>query len=155
MASRGFRLGQVLEHRRRIEEQKQLALRVLLAEEQAVRASLQELHARVEAHVSTVSSRAHGEVIDASAMDDAERYLEQMEALIELRRADLDAAAEQVAAARAELVTALQERRALEMLQARQEAEARREAALREAREVDDITSARYTIERIEKGASA
>jgi flagellar biosynthesis chaperone FliJ len=40
------------------------------------------------------------------------------------------------------------------MLQARQEAEARREADRREAREVDDITSARYSLDKIEKGAS-
>ena len=154
MAQRGFRLGQVLEHKRRLEEQQQLALRGLLAEEQALRASLQDLHSQIEAHVSRVGVKTRDELVDAPAMEDASRYLQQLEALVEQRRADLEESATRVAACRAELVSALQERRALEMLQARQEAEARREADRREAREVDDITSARYSLDKIEKGAS-
>lgn len=161
MAQRGFRLVQVLEHKRRLEDQKQLELRALLAEEQALRAALLDLHTQIEAHVSSMALRSHAAAVDAAELEGGELYLEHLEALVEQRRAELEESAQRVAACRAELVTALQERRALEMLQARQEAEARREADRREAREVDDIVSARYTLEKIEarsqieKGASA
>lgn len=158
MATRGFRLGQVLELKRRIEDQKQLELRALLAEEQARQADVQQTQARIEAHVTSMAVRAGADAIDPVDLEGGERYLEHLEALLEQRRLDLDTSAQRVAACRAELVIALQERRALEMLQARQEAEARREAGRREAREVDDIVSARYGLDKIaaaEKGAPA
>lgn len=154
MATQGFRLGQVLELKRRLEDQKQLELRALLAEEQAVRAVIQHLRAQIDAHVTSMGDRARGGVVHASDLEDGVRYLDRLETLVEDRRADLADSAARVAVCRAELVTALQERRALEMLQARQEAEARREADRREAREVDDLVSARYALDHIEKGAS-
>jgi flagellar FliJ protein len=149
MAQPGFRLGQVLELKRRVEDQKQLALRTLLAEEQALQAMLQRLHAQIEGHVASMAAPKRG-AVDAAELEDGTLYLEHLEALAEQRRADLEERAQRVAACRAELVTALQERRALEMLQARQDAEARQEAARLEARAVDDIVSARYAHTRMD-----
>jgi flagellar protein FliJ len=155
MATRGFRLGQVLDLKRRLEDQKQLELRALLAEEQALRAVIQHLRAQIDTHVTSMGARSRSGVVHASDLEDGERYLERLETLVQQRRADLEDSAARVSACRADLVTALQERRALELLQARQEAEARRETDRREAREVDDLVSARYALDQIEKGASA
>jgi flagellar protein FliJ len=157
MATKGFRLGQVLELKRRLEDEKQLELRALLAEEHAIRAAIQDLRQQIEVHVAAMGERARGGAVDAADLEAGVLFLERLEATVEERHADLEASAERVAACRAELVTALQERRALEMLQARQEAEARREADRREAREVDDLVAARYALDQsrqIEKGAS-
>lgn len=157
MAQRGFRLHQVLEHKRRIEDQKQLELRALLSEEDALRAAIEALHVRVASHVADMGERVKGGLVDPGDLESDERYLEQLEVRVEERRTELAETAVRVAASRAELVTALQERRALELLQERQEAEARREAGRRETREVDDIVSARFVLGQIarrEDGAS-
>lgn len=155
MAQRGFRLSQVLQHKRRLEDQKQLELRVLLAEEHGLRAAVQDLRSQIETHVSGLAGEVRSKLVDAAELESAARYLEQLGTLLEQRRMEIEESAVRVAACRAQLVTALQERRALEMLQVRQEAEVRREADRREAREMDDLVSARHGLAKIEKGASA
>jgi flagellar FliJ protein len=144
MAAKGFRLGQVLEHKRRLEEQRQLELQQLVAAQEQAARELQELHACLDAQLTTVSDREHNGSVDAAELEVASRYAAHLEQRIQEQGALLDERSAEVAAGRTALVQALQERRSLELLQERQDAAARIEASRREERAVDELNTARF-----------
>jgi flagellar protein FliJ len=144
MPKRGFRLGQVLDHKRRLEEQRELELQRLVAAEAQLRGELEDLHVRLDSQLGDVAERARAGVVDAAELEAASRYVNRLEGLMEQQRALLADSAAGVAVSRDALVLALQERRALELLQERQDSAARRESNRREERAVDDLNAARF-----------
>ncbi len=144
MARQGFRLGQVLEHKRRLEEQRQLELQRLVAAEERLRAQLDDLHGRLDAQLEDVATRARSGAVNAAELEAASHYVARLEVLMEEQRALLAESAAEVAASRDALVLALQERRALELLRDRQDSAARLQNDRREERAVDDLNSARF-----------
>ena len=144
MSKQGFRLGQVLGHKRRLEEQRQLELQQLLAADERIRIEMEELHARIETQMGDVAERVRSGSVDATELEAASRYVARLERLVAQQQALMDDSAAQVAQGREALILALQERRALELLQERQDSAARVETDRREERAVDDINSARF-----------
>ncbi len=144
MTAQGFRLGQVLEHKRRIEEQRQLALQHVMAEQERLAIELEDLQHRLEAQIAASSDQAQRSSVNAAGLEAASRYAARLQALIDKQHALLEEAAAQVAERRAALMVALQERRSLELLQERQEAAARVEEQRREERVVDELNTARF-----------
>ncbi len=144
MAKQGFRLGQVLEHKRRLEEQRQLELQRLVEAETRLRAQLDDLHGRLDAQLEDVATRARSGAVDAAELEAASRYVARLKVLVEEQQALLAESAGEIAASRDALVLALQERRALELLQDRQDSAARLASDRREERAVDDLNSARF-----------
>ncbi|MFN8638387.1 MAG: flagellar export protein FliJ [Dehalococcoidia bacterium] len=143
MPTHGFRLGQVLEHRRRIEEQRELALQQLLAAEDAQRREVEALCARLDAHLAATPEATRG-VVAAADLEAASLFVTRLQAQLVEERARLAERTSDVEAGRAALREALQERRALELLQERQESAARLEADRREMRAIDDLNAARF-----------
>ncbi len=141
---RGRKVIVTTTNKRRLEEQRQLELQRLVAAEERLRSALQELHARLDAQLSEVTERARAGALDASELEAASRYVHRLERLAEQQRALLAASTAEVAAGRDALVQALQERRALELLQARQDGAAQLETNRREERAVDDLNAARF-----------
>lgn len=144
MTKQGFRLGQVLGHKRRIEEQRQLELQRLLAADERLRIELADLHARLESQMNEVAATVRSGTVDAAELEAASRYVARLERLVEQQRVLLVESSAEVAQGRDALLLALQERRALELLQDRQDSAAQLEADRREERAVDDLNSARF-----------
>lgn len=144
MATQGFRLGQVLEHKRRLEEQRQLELQALVAAEERLQAQLADLRARLDAQLAEVAARVRGGAVNALELEAASLYVSRLESLLDEQRARVAEGAAQVEVGRDALVLALQERRALELLQERQNSAARLESSRREERAVDDVNAARF-----------
>ncbi len=144
MAKQGFRLGQVLEHKRRLEEQRQLELQRLVEAETRLRAQLDDLHGRLDAQLEDVATRARTGAVNAAELEAASRYVARLKVLVEEQQALLAESAGEITASRDALVLALQERRALELLQDRQDSAARLASDRREERAVDDLNSARF-----------
>lgn len=144
MTAQGFRLGQVLEHKRRIEEQRQLELQRVVVQQERLGAELRELQARLEEQVADYSQRSRRGSVNTAELEAASRYAAQLQSLIDQQLALLEEITRDVAERRSALMLALQERRSLELLQERQEATARIEEQRREERVVDELNTARF-----------
>lgn len=144
MATQGFRLGQVLEHKRRIEEQRQIELQRALAEQERIALELDELQYRLDAQIANYSHQSQYGAVNAAELEAASRYAARLQALIEQQRSLLEESKSEAAERRSALMLALQERRSLEMLQERQEAAVRLEEQRREERVIDDLNTARF-----------
>ncbi|MCC6237042.1 MAG: flagellar export protein FliJ [Dehalococcoidia bacterium] len=144
MTAQGFRLGQVLEHKRRIEEQRQLELQRVVAEQERLDIELRELQHRLDTQITDYSQRSGLNTVDAADLEAASRFAARLQSLIEQQYALIEAATAEVAERRSALMVALQERRSLELLQERQEAAARVEEQRREERVVDELNTARF-----------
>lgn len=143
MSTKGFRLGQVLEHRRRVEEQRELELQQLVSAEEAQRREVESVRARLDAHLTNADHEGARGVI-AADLDARVLYANRLQTELAQAIAQLAERASAVAAGRAALRAALQDRRALELLQERQDGAARLEADRRETRALDDLNAARF-----------
>lgn len=144
MTAQGFRLGQVLEHKRRIEEQRQIELQRVVAEQEQLGVELRDLQRRLESQIADYSHRSRLGTVNTTELEAASRYVARLQSLIEQQHALLDAITTEVVERRSALMLALQERRSLELLQERQEAAARIEEQRREERVVDELNTARF-----------
>ncbi len=144
MTRQGFRLGQVLEHKRRVEEQRQVELQRALTEQERLTLELQDLQHRLDAQIGDYSHRSRLGAVNAAELEAASRYAARLQSLINQQRALLDETRAEVIERRSDLMLALQERRSLEKLQERQAAAARIEEQRREERVVDDLNTARF-----------
>ena len=140
-----FRLQALLEHRRQQEQQQML----VLAERDAERLracdvldTLREAEAAQLHHLDTLSGATR---IDAEEQRDAVSYLARIETSIVVQREVIADAEARVQESRDLLVEILKDKRSLERLHEQHVTETEREEGRREARAVDEITSARYT----------
>lgn len=140
-----FSLWQVLEHKRRLEEQTQLRLLELGRQQALAVEELRLLHADGDLHRQRLAAREQeGTLVDLGERRSALAYLDGLEGRIaeqEALLAELDRAARQ---RRHELVEILKEKQMLERLQSRQEHAALERRLRREASEQDDINMQRY-----------
>ncbi len=139
-----FRLEQVLNHARRQEEQKQLELKVLSEEERRLRDQLLQLRDQEQQQLSAIAGRDREGVIEPTEIDAALLYLSSIVGSI-TDHLDVVAAVEaRVLESRDQLVEILREKQSLEKLKRRQAAEAALRENCREAKDADDMTSARF-----------
>lgn len=144
MPIKGFRLGQVLEHRRRVEEQRELELQQLVAAEDAQRREVESVRVRLDAALAPASHDRTRGIIAAADLEAAAQYAVRLQTQLAEEVARLAERASDVESGRALLRAALQDRRALELLQERQDGAARLETERREMRAVDDLNAARF-----------
>ena len=140
-----FRLQALLEHKRQQEEQQTL----LLAERDAERHRacgvldiLREAEAAQLHHLDELSGVTR---IDAVLQRDAVSYLGRIETSMAVQRGVIAGAEARVQECRDLLIEILKEKRSLERLREQHVTATEREEGRREARDVDEITSARYT----------
>ena len=139
-----FRLEQVLDLRRRAEEQQQLALHVRIEEEAQARADLEALVAAREAQVAALTAQRRSGPVDPAMLEATLGYVESVEDAIQQQHGLIAAAGERIERQRESLVAAMRDRQALEQLRDQHVTAAHREADRKEAKEVDDIVSARF-----------
>lgn len=139
-----FRLEQVLQHTRRREEQQQLALSLLSREEHRQRERLKRMRERLGRQLRFVAERTARSALDPAEAESARHYMGTLEDSIEAQTDIVAQMESRVLESRDQLVDTLREKRSLEHLKEKQAARAAREAARREAKEMDDITSARF-----------
>ncbi|MGE3855623.1 MAG: flagellar export protein FliJ [Dehalococcoidia bacterium] len=147
-----FRLQALLDQKRREEDE---AMRALGAHEGDLRRAtetLEILREAEETQLRHLDDLARAERFDAEISADATAYLERVEHSIAAQRGAIEEAEARVAESRDALMEVLKEKRALERLREQHLEHEAREAGLREAREVDDITTARYTRHLQERG---
>jgi len=140
-----FRLQSLLEHKQALEEE---CMRVLAEHELARRRAvdtLEILHEAQETQLRHLEDLARAVRFDAEISRDATAYLGRIEHSITVQREALVEAEARVAESREALVEVLKEKRALERLREQHIETTAREEGRREARAVDDITTARYT----------
>jgi flagellar export protein FliJ len=139
-----FRLQQVLEHKRRLEEAKTLELATLTAEQRRCRADLDALREKEEAQLAALQEIAKAGAVDPARLDAALAYLDNLEGSIS-RQAELaDALEAKVLESRDELVGILKEKQMLERLQEEHAETARGDAQRREGAESDDLATRRF-----------
>lgn len=150
-----FSLWQVLEHKRRLEEQIQLRLNDLGRQRTLAEAQLTQHRREAERHRRHLAERERAsEVVDLDERRAALAYLDGIERRIEEQTtlmAELDV---QAAERRHELVEVLKEKQMLERLQSRQEHAALERQMRREASEQDDLNMNRYTRDQRSGGAA-
>ena len=147
-----FRLQALLEHKEHLEQQQTL---VLAGHDAARRRACDVLDTLREAeaeHLHHLDTLARSARIDAPQQRDAISYLGRIEASIALQRAVIAEAEARVQESRDVLLEILKEKRALERLREQHAIDDAREEGRREALEVDESTSARYT-RGLQKGA--
>jgi flagellar export protein FliJ len=140
----GFRLQQVLDHKRRLEEAKTLELATLTAEQRSCQAQLERLREQEEVQLAALQEVAKASAVDPARLDAALAYLDSIEGSIARQMALAASLQEKVLESRDELVAILKEKQLLEKLQSQQETSERGEAQRREGNESDDLTSRRF-----------
>lgn len=142
--ARPFRLQSLLEHKRQQEEQQTLLLAALDAQYRDVRQSLDLLRREEDEQMGRIAALARGGRLDAAQYHAAISYLDRLEGSIAEQTDLLQAAEQRVLESRDALIGILKEKRSLERLHEQRDAEAEIEDGRREARQVDEMTSARY-----------
>ena len=143
MAGRKFRLQQVLEHRRQVEQQKQQEL-AGLARQRSLADEAMQLLQRQAAEVQRALGEQAERYVDVAKLQATRSYLEAVEGSIARQRATVDGIEEQVLQSRDELVEILKEKNMLEQLESKHAAGLAADRDRRESRETDDLTSARF-----------
>lgn len=144
MAAGKFRLEQILGHKRRLEEAGQLELHALQLEERRLQDELNALRTREREQIDALSGHARVGVVDAERLQATLAYVATLGLAIGRQEALISECAARVEEQRESLVGLLQEKQSLEMLKRKQETADQLETDRREARDVDDVTSARY-----------
>lgn len=139
-----FRLQALLEHKQRLEEQQMLVLAERDGERRRACDVLETLREAEAAHLQHLDTLASRRDVDACEQRDAVAYLARLEASITLQREVIAEAEGRVQEARDGLVEILKEKSALDRLREQHVLDEVREEGRREARVVDEITSARY-----------
>lgn len=146
-----FRLEQVLQHTMRREEQEQVALSAVSREEQRQRERLERMRERLARQLRFVAEQTARSALDPAGAESAQRYLGTLEDSIDAQADIVSQMESRVLESRDQLVDTLKEKQSLEHLKQQQLAREAIEAARREAKAMDDITSARFA--RRESGA--
>lgn len=152
MASKPFRLQALLDQKRRLEEQAMLALGALEGELHRATEALQFLHEAQETQLRHLDDLARSDRFDPTISADATAYLERIERSIVAQGQVIAETEVRVAEGRDALMEVLKEKRALERLREQHLETVAREEGRREAREADDISTARYTRHLQERG---
>lgn len=147
-----FRLQALLDQKRRLEEQAMLALGALEGELRRAMEALQFLHEAQESQLRHLSDLAHADRFDPAISEAATAYLERIERSIVAQGEVIAETEVRVAESREVLMEVLKEKRALERLREQHLEQIAREEGRREARETDDISTARYTRHLQERG---
>jgi flagellar FliJ protein len=152
MGVTGFRLQPLLDHTEQREERKTRELAALAAEARLAQEALETLHQEREERLRALEA-TRGRGFDAMAYERAVQYLEHLAYSIDRQSALLDEVTARVLGSRDELLEILREKRSLERLREHREADEALEEGRREARTVDDMTSARYARRASAEGA--
>jgi flagellar protein FliJ len=144
MPRRNFRLQTLLNHKQQIEEQHTVELARLAGEEQRARDELELLRAEERKQLAALAELVRKGAVDTHKYATASAYIERLGAAIAEQIEAVQALAQAAETQRDELVDVMKERRSLERLRDRQQAEAAVEESRREGRQVDDLTSSRY-----------
>ena len=147
-----FRLQAVLDQKRRLEEQAMLALGALEGELRRAIEALQFLRVAQETQLQHLDDLARADRFDPAISADATAYLERIERSIVAQGDVITETEVRVAESRDALVEVLKEKRALERLREQHLEQVAREQGRREAREADEISTARYTRRLQERG---
>ncbi|TAK79392.1 MAG: flagellar export protein FliJ [Dehalococcoidia bacterium] len=138
-----FRLQRLLDYRRRLEDGQALALAEATAEECRVRNAIAMLERQREEQTAALGTLLGGGVFGAEEYSRRAAFLDAAARALEVEAEALKAAAAHVVESRQALVEALKDRRVLERLRDRQAEAAGVEDGRREARETDDMVTAR------------
>jgi len=152
MAKFNFRLQQFLDVKEQIEEQKEMeygrAIRQLEEEKTRLRRMQEQLKAQVEAQRIQVMN-----VLDPIEIKFLNTSIERLKAHILFQEERVQAAAHYVEVKRQELVEAMKERKALEIVRDKAQEAFRIEENLAEQKQVDELVSFKYKILQDAKGA--
>ena len=139
-----FRLQQVLDHKRRQEEEKTLELATLTAEQRRSEDTLRILREKEEAQLIALQQVARAGAIDPTHLDAALGYLDAIEGSIS-KQTELVALIEgRVLESRDALIEILKEKQLLEKLEQQHAAEQQAAETHRENGRLDDIAAQRY-----------
>jgi flagellar export protein FliJ len=139
-----FRLQQVLDHKRRQEEEKTLELATLTAEHHRSETELRQLREKEEAQLQALQDVARARAIDPSRLDAALSYLDALEGSISRQVELVQSIEERVLESRGGLVEILKEKQLLEKLEQQQAAEARGVERRHEGNQLDEIAAQRF-----------
>ena len=135
-----------------MEEQQTLLLASLDAQYRAVRAALEALRREEDEQLRRIAELAQGGRLDAEQYRTAISYLGRLEGSIGEQSDALAAAEQRVLESRDARLGILKEKRSLERLHERRDAETDLADGRREARQMDEITSARHVRRAGEEG---
>jgi len=140
-----FRLQVLLDQKRRLEDEAMRALGAHEADLRRATETMEILREAEETQIRHLDDLARAARFDAEISADATAYLERIERSIAAHHDVIAEAEARVAESRDALMEVLKEKRALERLREQHFETEAREEGRREAREADDITTARYT----------
>lgn len=138
-----FRFQPLLEHTEQREERKTLELAALTAEERLARDALATLRAELERQLRDIEA-TYGDAFDPRQYQQAVAYLDHLAHSIDRQSALLAEVSGRVLESRDQLLDILREKRSLERLREREATEEALEDDRREARTVDEMTTARF-----------
>jgi flagellar FliJ protein len=141
---RRFRLQSVLNFRANREEMLHMELGKLQADELAARTLLDEFRAESERTLADTAERLGAGKVDVSAVEQGFIYAEAVNVAIGVQLGITHEIGTQVEAKRAEVVTAMQDRKVLEKLKQRHERAYDQWATRVEQALIDDMTTVRY-----------
>ena len=146
----GFRLEKVLNYREEIEQQRQL---VLARAVEAVEAQKRELERLQEAAAEAMAEmrKSEGTKVDVAMLRVGLAHLGAVRRKATKTSARLEVASKESAEARERLIDARKDRRALELLRAQRAAEYDHETDVQDQKELDEIGSRPWQVERAEE----
>jgi flagellar protein FliJ len=139
MAKFQFRLEALLTHREQIEKEKQRKFAAIGQQVQRVVGHIQETQARIAAENQTLGSRELTGKLDMQYIATEKRFVGNLHLRIAMAMDRLRELEKEQAAARAELLLAAQERKAIEKLRDRQLVAWRLEQDRKDAAQTDEI----------------
>jgi flagellar FliJ protein len=134
-----FKLEALLDHRQRVEKEKQRKLAVIQQEVQVITRQLQETHARIAAENKTLTATALTGTLDMQYIAHEKRFVGNLHIKIVLGMQKLAGLEKTLNAARAELLAAARDRKVIEKLKEKQLARWRLEQDRKEAALMDEI----------------
>jgi flagellar protein FliJ len=139
-----FRLQALLDFRRQLEDEHARALAEVTAEEQRVRNAIEALNHHRDEQTSALAALLASGTFDAEGYTQRAVYLDALGLALDQQAAALADAMTRVQERRAALLAAVTDRRVLERLRDRQAGEAAVADARHEARDVDDLVMSRH-----------
>ncbi|MBT5774102.1 MAG: flagellar export protein FliJ [Dehalococcoidia bacterium] len=142
--SDAFRLQQLLDLRRRAEEEKAISLATAEAEHQHLQFALQMLLPQEAAQLASMASAGSTGSLDPVNVEATRLYLEHLEGSIQRQHEQMAEVSVRVNAQRAELIEATREKRLLERLEERHDETVATEASRLENAQTDEIAAQRH-----------
>lgn len=143
MAVFRFKLDAVLQHRRRIEDERQRELAQLLRERMILETQLRSLQDNIVSDKRTMAHALQGSV-DVPRIRQQGAHVQQVVLRVQQIAGKLLGLARQVEQARSKLAEATRDRKAIELLYQRQYERWRQEQQRREAAEMDELATQAY-----------